>query len=77
MISSLKLQLRNREFIKRINTLLKESKEDIILIVTVFLISLLSFGVGYIVALHYQKEPLRFEEVGLLFKRMEFAVGFF
>lgn len=39
----------------------KKYQNDIILVIGVILISLLSFGAGYLVAKQPEKEPIRFE----------------
>jgi len=41
---------------------IKKYKNDIILIIIVFLISLFSFAMGYIVAKYQEKEPIQFQE---------------
>ncbi len=51
---------------------IKKYQEEIILAVGVILISLLSFALGYIAAKQEGKEPIRFEETGLVpFKENE------
>lgn len=45
---------------------IKEHQEEIILVIGVILISLLSFAMGYIVAKEQEKEPIKFEEMGLI-----------
>jgi len=46
----------------RIKEFVKKYKNDIILIIIVILISLLSFGTGFLVAKYQQKQPLEFED---------------
>ena len=46
----------------KIQQFVKKYKSDIILIVTVILISLLSFAVGYIIAKNESKEPIKIEK---------------
>jgi len=45
---------------------IKKYQEEIILVIGVILISLFSFAMGYIVAKEQKKQPLRFEETGLI-----------
>jgi len=53
----------NRYFmLTRIKQFVKSYKNDIILIIIVILISLLSFGTGFLVAKEQQKQPLQFED---------------
>lgn len=40
---------------------IKKYKNDIILIVIVFLLILLAFALGYVTAEYQEKEPIRFE----------------
>jgi membrane protein DedA with SNARE-associated domain len=47
--------------LKKIRQFLKKYQADIILFIGVILISLLSFALGYILAKHQEKEPLKFE----------------
>jgi len=42
----------------------KKYEKEIILFLAVFLISLLCFALGYLTAIHQEKEPIRFEEAG-------------
>lgn len=42
----------------------KDRQEEIILFITIVLISLLSFAMGFIVAKLQEKTPIRFEEQG-------------
>lgn len=60
----------------KIKKFIKDYQEDIILVIGVILISLLSFAVGYLVAKHQEKEPLRFEETSLFFQGMIFSMHF-
>ena len=41
-----------------IGNVVKKYRSDIILLITVILISLLSFAIGYIIAKYQQKEPI-------------------
>ncbi len=47
--------------IAKITTFVKKNSRDIFLLVIVFLVSLLSFSIGYITAKMEEKEPLMFE----------------
>ena len=47
--------------LSRIREFVKSHKNDIILIIIIILISLLSFGTGFLVAKYQQKQPLKFE----------------
>lgn len=44
-----------------IKRVVKSHRSDIILLITVVLISLLSFAIGYIIAKYQEKEPIRIE----------------
>jgi len=46
-----------------IKNIVKNYRNDIILISIVILISLLSFAIGYIIAKHQEKEPIRVEDI--------------
>jgi len=46
---------------QKIIQFLKEYQDEIVLLVGVILISLLSFAVGFIVAKHQEKEPIKIE----------------
>ena len=52
--------------VSKIKQFINTHQEDIILVISVILISLLSFAIGYLVAKYQQKEPLRFEETGFI-----------
>ncbi|MBI4123154.1 MAG: hypothetical protein HY458_02245 [Parcubacteria group bacterium] len=47
-----------------IKRVVKTRRSDIILGIGVFLLSLLSFGIGYMTAQEQLKEPLRIEDYG-------------
>ncbi len=47
--------------IAKITTFVKKNSRDIFLLVVVFLVSMLSFSIGYITAKMEEKEPLVFE----------------
>jgi len=49
--------------LSRIKQFVKSYKSDIILIIIVILISLLSFGAGFLVVKYQQKQPLEFEDI--------------
>ena len=49
-----------------IRNIVKSRKSDIILLITIVLISLLSFAIGYIMAKHQGKEPIEFYEEQIL-----------
>lgn len=48
--------------LSKIKNFVKNHYNDIILFVSIILISLLSFAIGYIVAKFEKKEPIRFEK---------------
>lgn len=45
----------------KIKWFIKDNKEEIALIIGVFLISLISFGVGYLIAKEEVKEPIEIQ----------------
>ena len=49
--------------LSRIKQFVKSYKSDIILIIIVILISLLSFGAGFLVVKYQQKQLLEFEDI--------------
>jgi hypothetical protein len=49
--------------LKDFKEFIKKNQVDIILALIVFLLSLLSFAAGYLLAKNQQKQPLRFEEI--------------
>jgi len=53
--------------LRKIKKFIQENQDDIILAIGVILISLLCFALGYLLAVNQQKQPLQFEEIGLLF----------
>ncbi len=53
--------LLDRNIISKIVQFVKSRSGDIILIIIVALISLLSFGSGFLVAKYQEKEPLKIE----------------
>lgn len=55
--------LLDRNIISKIVQFVKSRSNDIILIIIVALISLFSFGSGFLVAKYQEKEPLKIEEV--------------
>lgn len=57
----------NKDIFKKAKVFLEENRKDVTLAFIVFLISMLSFAIGYMVATHQQKEPLRIEEIGLFY----------
>lgn len=61
----------------RVKKFVQHNQNDIILFMVVFLICLLSFAIGYLIAKYQQKEPLKFEETRLFFQGMESAMRFF
>lgn len=48
--------------LSKISNIVKDHQDDIILVVGVFLVSLLSFAMGYLVAKNQEKTPIRFEQ---------------
>jgi|GEM_PF-1006641 len=44
--------------LSNLKKIVKDSKNDIIILITVILISLLSFAIGYIMAEYQEKEPI-------------------
>ncbi len=48
--------------ISKFKHFVKENKKDILLFTGVFLVAMLSFSLGYIMAKMEEKEPLQFEE---------------
>lgn len=49
--------------LSKIKEFVKNYKNDIILIIIVILISLLSFGAGFLVAKYQEKQPLEFKDI--------------
>jgi len=49
------------KILTKIKGFVKDNLGDIILIITIILISLLSFSVGFIIAKYQEKLPLQFE----------------
>jgi hypothetical protein len=49
----------NMEIITRIKSFVKDNLDDIILAITIILISLLAFSVGFIMAKYQEKLPLQ------------------
>ena len=47
----------------KISQFVKKHQEDIVLIIAIFLISLFSFAVGYILAKQQEKMPIKFEQI--------------
>jgi uncharacterized membrane protein (DUF485 family) len=47
----------------KIKNFVKTHKSDIILVVSVMLISLLSFATGFVTCKIYEKEPIKFENI--------------
>jgi len=50
-----------------IKRFIKDNQEEIILGVAIILVCLFCFAIGYLTAKNQLKEPLKFEETGLLF----------
>jgi hypothetical protein len=48
--------------LEKIKEFIKAHWEEIILVIGVILISLLSFAIGYIIAKHEEKEPIKIEK---------------
>ncbi len=51
------------KIIARIIAFVKKYEKEIILFIAVFLISLLSFAIGYLFAKENSKEPIKFEKI--------------
>ncbi len=48
--------------LSKIKKFVKDNKGNILLLISIVLISLLSFGVGFLAGVNQQKEPLRIKE---------------
>ncbi len=52
-----------------IKRVVKSHKNDIILLITIILVSLLSFALGYIIAKYQEKEPIRIDYEEISFQK--------